>query len=36
MRGSVTVEDFRNFMKNVNMYPVEKDLNLLFERFDRD
>jgi Ca2+-binding EF-hand superfamily protein len=23
-------------MKNVNIYPVEKNLNLLFERFDKD
>lgn len=32
----LTLDDFRNFIKSVNMYPIEKNLSLLFERFDRD
>jgi Ca2+-binding EF-hand superfamily protein len=35
-RGQLVVSDFRNFMKKLNLYPVEKDLSLLFERFDKD
>ena len=35
-RGSLAKEDFRNFMKNVNMYPIDRYLDLLFERFDKD
>jgi Ca2+-binding EF-hand superfamily protein len=35
-RGSLTIDDFRNFLKKLNLYPIEKDLVLLFERFDKD
>jgi len=35
-RGVLTVDDFRNFIKKANIYPIEKDLNLLYERFDKD
>jgi len=32
----LTIDDFRNFLKKLNLYPFEKDLGLLFERFDKD
>lgn len=35
-RGSLSIDDIRNFMKKLNLYPIEKDLNLLFERLDKD
>ena len=35
-RGVLTIDDIRNFMKKTNLYPVEKNLALLFERFDKD
>ena len=35
-RGVLDVDDFRNFIKKANIYPIEKDLNLLFERFDKN
>jgi hypothetical protein len=35
-RGTLTIDDFRNFIKKANIYPIEKDLALLFERFDKD
>ena len=34
-RGALTIDDFRNFIKKANIYPIEKDLGLLFERFDK-
>ena len=34
-RGVLTIDDFRNFIKKANIYPIEKDLSLLFERFDK-
>ncbi len=35
-RGNLLLEDFRSFIKKANMYPIEKDLMLVFERFDKD
>ena len=35
-RGTLNIDDFRNFLKKLNLYPIEKDLGLLFERFDKD
>jgi Ca2+-binding EF-hand superfamily protein len=35
-RGSLSLDDFRSFIKKANMYPIEKDLMLVFERFDKD
>lgn len=35
-RGDLSIDDFRNFMKKLNLYPIEKDLSLLFERFDKN
>lgn len=35
-KGTITVDDFRVFMKKANLYPIEKDLQLLYERFDKD
>lgn len=34
-KGYLTVDDFRSFLKMQNMYPTEKNLGLLFERFDK-
>jgi Ca2+-binding EF-hand superfamily protein len=31
----VTLDDFREFIKAQNMYPTEKNLALLFERFNK-
>lgn len=35
-KGYLTIDDFRVFLKKLNLYPVEKDLHLVFERFDKD
>jgi Ca2+-binding EF-hand superfamily protein len=35
-RGQLMIEDFRTFIKKGNLYPIEKDLALVFERFDKD
>jgi len=35
-RGYLTIDDFRNFIKKANLYPIEKDLALVYERFDKD
>ena len=35
----LTIDDFRDFLKHSsggNVYPVEKELQLLFDRMDRD
>jgi Ca2+-binding EF-hand superfamily protein len=32
----VTLEDLREYLKNGNVFAVEKELQLLFERFDKD
>lgn len=35
----LSMDDFRDFLKHAsggNVYPIEKDLQLLFDRFDRD
>ena len=34
-RGVLSIDDFRGFIKKANLYPVEKNLALLFERFDK-
>lgn len=34
-RGCLTVDDMRTFIKKANIYPVEKNLLLLFERFNK-
>jgi len=34
-RGCLSVDDFRSFIKKANLYPVDKNLLLLFERFDK-
>ena len=34
-RGCLSVDDFRNFIKKANIYPVDKNLLLLFERFNK-
>jgi len=33
-RGVVDINDIRSFLKKLNLYPIEKDLSLLFERMD--
>lgn len=35
-RGTLSLVDFRAFMKKLNLYPIEKDLQMLFERLDKD
>lgn len=35
-RGAIEITDIRKFMKKLNLYPIEKDLGLLFERMDKD
>ena len=35
-KGSLEREDFRVFCKKNNFYPIERELGLLFERFDKD
>lgn len=35
-RGALVIDDFRSFIKKANIYPIEKDLGLLFERFDKN
>jgi Ca2+-binding EF-hand superfamily protein len=34
-KGYATLDDFREFIKGQNMYPTEKNLALLFERFNK-
>ena len=37
--AGLSLDDFRDFLKHAsggNVYPVEKDLQLLFDRLDRD
>lgn len=34
-RGCLDINDFRGFIRKANLYPVEKNLALLFERFDK-
>ena len=31
-----TTDDMYNFFKSVSLYPSERNMNLLFERFDKD
>ena len=35
-KGYFTSDDLHNFVKSVSLYPSERNMNLLFERFDRD
>ena len=35
-RGAIDINDIRLFLKKLNLYPIEKDLSLLFERMDKD
>jgi hypothetical protein len=35
-KGAIDIGDIRKFMKKLNLYPIEKDLSLLFERMDKD
>lgn len=34
-RGTLTIEDFREFLRSQNMYPIEKNLQLMYERFNK-
>jgi Ca2+-binding EF-hand superfamily protein len=34
-KGYLSVNDLREFIKSQNMYPIEKNLGLLFERFNK-
>ena len=35
-KGYMTAEDIKAFCKSNNMYPIERDLKLLFQRLDKD
>ena len=35
-KGYIVMDDMRNFLKSANMYPSEKNMDLLYHRFDRD
>ena len=35
-KGYLTIDDIRNFCKANNMYPIERDLKLMFQRMDKD
>ena len=35
-KGYLTLEDFKQFMEDCNMYPAQKNICLVFERFDKD
>ena len=35
-KGALTLDEIRTFLKQSNLYPVERELQLLFERFDKD
>jgi Ca2+-binding EF-hand superfamily protein len=35
-KGYLIVDDIRAFLKGQNMYPIEKNLQLLYERFDKE
>ena len=34
-KGYLSINDLREFIKSQNMYPIEKNLGLLFERFNK-
>lgn len=34
-RGCLNVEDFKKFIWKANIYPVDKNLLLMFERFNK-
>ena len=35
-RGCINVEDFKKFIWKANIYPVDKNLLLMFERFNKN
>ena len=35
-KGVLTIDDIRGFCKTNNMYPIERDLRLMFNRLDKD
>jgi len=35
-KGYLLIDDLRDFLKDQNLYPIEKNLTLLCERFDKD
>ena len=35
-KGYIQMEDIRNFLKSINMYPSEKNLQLLYQRWDKN
>ena len=35
-KGYIIMDDMREFLKSTNMYPSEKNMQLLYSRFDRD
>lgn len=35
-KGNLNIEDFREFIKSCGLFPAEKDIQLLFNRFDKN
>jgi len=35
-KGYLTLEDFKQFLDDCNLYPAQKNIFLVFERFDKD
>lgn len=35
-KGYIIADDIKAFLRGQNMYPIEKNLKLLFERFDKE
>jgi Ca2+-binding EF-hand superfamily protein len=35
-KGYLVMDDLRNFLTSQNMYPIEKNLQLLYERLDKE
>ena len=36
VKGYIQMEDIRNFLKSINLYPSEKNLSLLYQRWDKN
>jgi Ca2+-binding EF-hand superfamily protein len=35
-KGYLTIEDFKQFLDDCNLYPAQKNIALVFEKFDKD
>ena len=36
VKGYIQLEDIRMFLKSINMYPSEKNISLLYQRWDKN